>query len=336
MDRRSLLTAFGALCAWQVPLPVRAQAPMAGRLFRIGFATPFPSTESRRVFLDAMSKFGWKEGTDFVVIESTVAYDQLRANEAIDAVMLQNPDLIYCVSTAQALVAHRRTKSIPIVMLFSGYPVEAGLAMSLSRPGKNVTGNTAYAGTGVWGKLLELLRECKPETRTISVLWAYGPPAFAQPETDVAVKEMQTVARALGVTLQFLEVPTPDRLPATFKEVVARRSDALVVTGGLMAWSGWTEVMKFAQERRLPTVSDWIQFPNDTRSRPLMAYGPSITELVRQAHSYIDRIMRGAKAGDLPIQQPSRFELVVDLRTAKASGLKVPQSLLLRTDRVIE
>lgn len=337
MNRRDSMAVLLALGTSLSPSLLLAQAPQRSRPFRIGYPVAWPNPEAaRQQTVKTLREFGWHEGKDFVLIDTTHRFDPLRAEEGIRAILAQNPDLIVCVSTAYALAAHRLTTTIPIVMFTSGYPVEAGLAHSLARPGKNVTGNTLYAGAGIWGKLIELLRESKPNARRIGILWSYGPPAFAKEESEIAYKELRAAALALGVALEIFDVPTPDRLRPVLRDIATKRVDALLVTGVMQTWNEWAEFIRFTHEKQLPTACDWLQDPKDQRPHALISYAPLPSELGRQMLYYVDRVMKGAKPGDLPIQQPSRFVLVIDLRTARAIGLKVPPSLLARADRVIE
>lgn len=337
MNRRDSVAILLALGAMPPSSLLLAQAPQRSRPFRIGYPVAPPNPEAaRQQTVKILREFGWHDGKDFVLLYTPHRFDPLRADEGIRAILAQDPDLIVCAATAYALAAHRLTKTIPIVMFASGYPVEAGLAHSLARPGKNVTGNTTYAGAGIWGKLIELLRESKPNARRIGILWSYGPPAFAKEESEIAYKEFRAAALALGISVDIFDIPTPDRLQPALREVVTKRVDALLITAVMQTWNEWAEFIQFTHEKRLPTAGDWLQDPKDQRPYALISYAPLPSELGRQMMGYVDRIMKGARPGDLPIQQPSKFSLVIDLRTARVIGLKVPPSLLARADRVIE
>jgi putative ABC transport system substrate-binding protein len=245
--------------------------------------------------------------------------------------------LLWVTNTASAVSAHRHTKTLPIVMFASGYPVEAGLAASLARPGKNVTGNTLYAGTGIWGKLLELLRDSKPGVKRIGVLWGYVPPAHPPEEIEALDKELAQAGPALGVTLHRVDVARADQVADALAAMEMAKVEALLVTSGPGLWATRQQVLQFAERRRLPTIADFPQLSEDKGLRPLLLYSPSLEVLRRQAISYVVRVLRdGANPGELPIQRPAKFELVVNLKAARAIGLPLPQSLLLRADRVIE
>lgn len=337
MNRRDTITALLALSAAGAPLTLVGQVRPEKRPFRIGFpGSFFASPESRSWFVGLMEKTGWRERLDYVIVDTGAAADPVAADDAVRRVMAERPDIMLVPNTALAVAAHRITKSVPIVMLASGYPVEAGVAASLAHPGSNVTGNTNYAGTGIWSKLLELLRESKPGVRRVGILWNYTPPAFPAEEVEPCYRELRQGARALGLSIHLVQVAGQERLPSALNEIAAERPDALLVTAGMLAWKGWSQVMRFATERKLPTISDFQQSPDDQRPRPLLVYAPSPAALAQQAVAYVDRILKGAEPGELPIQQPSKFELIVDARTARAIGIRLPQSILLRADQIIE
>jgi putative ABC transport system substrate-binding protein len=195
---------------------------------------------------------------------------------------------------------------------------------------------TLYAGTGIWGKLLELLAELKPGIRRVGVAWGYIPPTFPREEVEPCYAELRSAARTLELSLHIEEISGPERIPAGLASIERASPDALLITAGPGIWDGRQRVMAFAIEKRLPTISDF-PWPDADALRPLISYGGSFVAAMGQAAVYVVRILDGgAKPGELPIQQPSRFELAVDLRTARASQLAIPKSLLLRADRVIE
>jgi putative ABC transport system substrate-binding protein len=290
----------------------------------------------RKVFVAAMSEHGRSEGRHFVILQSGYAEAGSDLEPAGRRMLEQNPDLILTQGTATALAAHRLTSTIPIVMWTSGYPVEAGLAHSLARPGKNVTGNAFYAGARVWGKMVELLREAKPGIKRVGALWGYSPPRFLRAEIDPGFEEIRQAARALDLAAPvFAEYSSPAEVPAALSRLAAEGVDGLIVASRSSLGRARVDAMRFAIDRRWPTVADF-RWPAADDPRPLMGYGASLELLMRQAAFYVDRIMKGANAAELPIQLPARIALTVSARTAKAMGLALPRSLLLRADEVIE
>lgn len=325
MNRReaSVLLSLAAV----LPMVANGQA----RPLRVGglpdFIEPFGGW-----FHEAMQDLGWEKDRNFVLLQTGFPFGH-QIEPAARRIVAEAPDIIFTVNTGYALAVHHLTKTIPVVMWTSGYPVEVGLAESLARPGKNVTGNTNYAGTGVWGKLLELLREVKPATRRIGVIWDYVPPAHPRAEVDPPHRELRRAGKELGLAVHIVEVAHPDQAQGAMAAVAEARPDALVVTTGTPLFPLQADVMRFAVDKRLPTVVDFPWRPA-IQPQPLLVLAPSARDLIRRAVGYVDRIAKGAKAGELPIQQPAKFELVVNLRTAEAIGLEVPRSLLIRADRV--
>jgi putative ABC transport system substrate-binding protein len=328
IERRQFLVAAGALAAATM---ARAQK----KPFRIGLIPEFDEYPSFRSNLSALLKqLGWREGVDFDFIVTGAKYQTSEIETAAARMIGEKPDLILVTATSFASALHRKSHSIPIVMVASGYPVEAGLAHSLARPGKNVTGTTIYAGTGVWAKYLELLRAAKPGIERVGMLMSYAPPGHSHEEVEPVHREVAQGAATLGLRVHIVEVPSPDRTEAALGEIEARKPEALLLTSGQGAWTVRGKLSGFALRHRLPSVCDF--WWDDIEPQPLLIYAPEVMALWGAALSYAVRILRdGARPGDLPIQQPARFELAVNLKTARAIGLAVPQSLLLRADKVI-
>ena len=284
--------------------------------------------------MDLMLGHGWKYGADFTFVEADIPFSP-DIEAAARRVVAEKPDLIFVANSAAALAVHRLDSKTPIVMYASGYPVAAGLAHSLSHPGKNVTGNAVYAGAGIWGKLLQLLRDTKTGTRRIGLLWGYTPPMFLHQEIEYGMVELRADARNLGLDIRFFDVKTLDEVDSALQALEAWQPQAALITGGPYLSPRLTDVMETVNKQRIPSIADYHS-PVDVEFGPLVTYAPPLSELRQKTIAYVDRIMRGARAGDLPIQQPSRFELVLNQRTARAIGLSLPRSLLLRADRVIE
>jgi putative ABC transport system substrate-binding protein len=335
MNRRDTLLSILALGVGAGSLELRGQTHRPAKPYRIGLVPDIPPG-IRELFIDELRALDWREKRDYTLIETGFPYGH-PPEQAARRVFAEKPDLIYLANVSYALAVQRLTSTIPVVMWGSGYPVEAGVAKSLARPGKNVTGNSIYAGTGVWGKLLQLLRDMKPGVKRIGVLWDYVPPLNPLEEVEPCYRELRDAARSLGLTVRIVEFGSPDRLQPGLAEIEAYRPDALLVTSGTVLWWSRQQVMQFAIDRKLPTITDFRASPPDVVLSPLLLYSPRLVDLIRASVGYVVRILRdGAKAGDLPIQLPAKFELVVNLKTAKALGLTVPRSLLVRADEVIE
>jgi putative ABC transport system substrate-binding protein len=333
MRRRDLLLASAALAA--APRAF-AQPRKPARPFRLGMVAKL-STREREWFAAAFGKHNWAEGRDYVLLEldavPTVPYD-----DDVRSVLAKGVDLLMVFSTAVAVVGQRQTKTIPIVMRFSGYPVDAGVADSLARPGRNVTGIAIYASFGVWGKLVELLRDAKPGIRRAGVFFGHVLSDYPK-ETYVRIaKEFGEAERQLGVRIHRVHVERPDELAEAIRKIDAEKPEGLVYTAGAgLPLAARQQILQLAEQRRLPTVAEFGQPPDVPGPRPLVTYSPVLDDLGAAAIEYVVRILRdGAKPGALPIMLPAKFELTVNLKAAKAIGLTIPQALLLRADRVIE
>ena len=245
---------------------------------------------------------------------------------AMELVALR-PDIIVASGTQAVKAAMETTSAIPIVMATSSYPEKIGLVKSLSRPGGNVTGLT-NVGPELSGKKLELLKEIAPKVSRVAVLW--NPTSTVEP---LALQELLSSAPAVSVEIQSVEVRSPDDFSAAFATVSSSRAHALLALGNPINFRGRQLLADFALKNRLPSVYDERLFVD---AGGLMSYAPSFTDSFRRAATYVDKILRGAKPADLPIEQPTKFELVINVRTAKTLGLTIPPSLLARADQVIE
>jgi putative ABC transport system substrate-binding protein len=282
-----------------------------------------------------MREFNWVEGSNFAIVRSDMQTGSWDFGDAATRVVSKHPDLILVTNSATARAAHRATRSIPIVMFTSGYPVEAGLAESLARPGKNVTGNSLYAGTGVWGKLLQLLTEVKPSIKRVTALWTYVPPSFAaHEEVAMAYKELHSAEQSLGLKLDIIEA-TADQISEALLRIGSEQPDALLLTSWL-SLDMKKAVIQFAAMRRIPNISDYSWESGPADFHPLISYSPVARALMHSAVAYIDKILRGASPGELPIQLPAKFEMVINQRLANAIGLTIPEGLMFRADRVLD
>lgn len=330
--RRRFLAAAGGLLV--APF-VQAQQP--GRKFRLGFLLPVASPMFFDPFVAAMRKHGWNEGQDFV-LETKVTPRFERSPELAKELVALKVDLIVTLGTVNATAARDATRTTPIVMFASGYPVEVGLAESYRRPGGNVTGVSSYAGGEVWGKYVELLGDLRPGLRQLAVFWDYAPPLWSEKEVDHLVVEVRKAARHKGINLHLSMVRSERELADAIAAATKASVEALLVTSGGGVHNQpapGARIADFILARRLPAVTDFAGTAF-AAMQCVLAYAVPIPELAQRTASFVDRILRGARPGELPIEFPSRFDLVVNLKVARQIGLKIPQSIMLHADRVID
>ncbi len=309
--------------------PLAAVAQQPAKVPRIGILTlaVASSTPLFEAFRQGLREHGYVEGQN---IAFEYRFAQGRADRlptmAAELVSMK-VDVIVTESVAAALAAKRATQTISIVMAISGDPVGAGLVASLPRPGGNVTGLSLLAPE-LSGKRLQLLTGAAPRTTRVAVIWNPVSPASAG-----YLRETEAAARSLGLQLQPVEVRSPTDLDAAFKAVARARPSALITLADGMLADNRTRIVEFAVKRRLPGIFPHREWAD---AGGLMAYGPSFASNFRHAAIYVDKILKGAKPADLPVEQATRFELVVNLKTAKALGLTIPQTILIRADQVIQ
>jgi putative tryptophan/tyrosine transport system substrate-binding protein len=304
-----------------------ADAQSPPRTARIGvllFSTP-AADPNVRVFRDAMRELGWIEGRN-LALEFRFADGQPdRLPDLAAELATLKPDIIYALGGDVAPWAKRATSTIPIVATVSNDPVAAGLVTSLSRPGANVTGLT-FLLSDLAAKRVEILREIMPKLSAVGVLWN---PDHRDPD----FKETQAAGAKLGLRVASLEARRPAEIDAALQAGLRERIDALIVVSSRLMVRERARILDFAGSHRLPMATGW----GDWAERgALLTYGPNIDEIVRRSAHYVDRILRGARPGELPMEQPTRFELVVNLKVAQAFGLIAPPSLLARADRVVQ
>jgi putative tryptophan/tyrosine transport system substrate-binding protein len=326
ISRRVFLTGGVFLLA----APFAADAQPAGKVYRIGFLSPSgcPSRpEYMGPFRQGLRELGYVEGQNIIIECRGVigAADRL-PGFAAELVRLK-VDVLVAQGTASALAAKQATKTIPIVMVYVGNPVEGGLVASLARPGGNVTGLSVLA-PDIVPKALQILKEAAPAVSRVAV-WIDP----ANPGQTLADNQMDAAAKILDVRLERVDVRTAANLDAAFAAALRQRAEALYVYPLSIPLLDLQRIAQFAIKNRLPTLA---LLPQNVREGMLMSYGPNQAELFRRAGTYIDKILKGAKPADLPVEQPTKFELVINLKTAKALGLTIPQSLLLRADEIIQ
>ena len=282
------------------------------------------------VFRQALSKLGYLEGRN-IVFEYRWAAGRFERFPALAAELVRvKVDLIVAPNTPSARAAKQATSTIPIVAWAMQDPVADGLVASLARPGGNVTGLT-FLGPELVPKRLELLREALPGVRRVAALWHPG--GLAERTGEEMVKEAESAARALGVQLQLVRAGAPNDLDEAFSAMTRGRAGAVITFPSGMLFLERRHVVDLAARHRLPAIYNGREFAD---VGGLMAYGANIPDLVRRSATFVDKILRGAKPADLPVEQPTKFELVINLKTAKALGLTIPQSVLGKADEVIE
>ncbi len=317
--------AVGGAC-----LPGSVSPQPAGKTFRIGTLwnsrPASPDWKRQWAFVQGLRELGWVEGQN-IVIEDRWAEGQTSRYPGLAADLVRlKVDVIVTVSWPAAVAAKNATATIPIVMVAAGDPVATGLVAGLARPGGNLTGVTDQA-VETSGKRLELLKEAAPHVAHVAVIWNPSDGAMT-----LRFRQVQAAARTLGVTVRPLGVQEPGDFDQAFMAMAQERPDALFVVADPLTVFYRKRLVEFAAQHRLPAMFELRAYVDDGG---LMAYGPSFPEMFRRGAGYVDKILRGAKPADLPIEQPTRFELVVSLKTAKALGLTMPQSILFRADEVI-
>ncbi len=319
-----------ALAIGFLAAPLFADAQQPTKVPRIGLLSPFSPSDTalwHQAFRQGLRDLGWVEGKN---ISIEYRYAEGRTDRlpdlAADLVRLK-VDIIIASVTTDALAAKKATRTIPIVMASVGDPVASGLVGSLARPGDNITGLSQIAPELV-GKRLELLKEIVPKLSRVAVLW--------RPEADsspLAWKESQLPARALGLQVHSMEVRNSDDFDKAFEDATRARAGALAVTPDPLFVRNLKRIADLAAKNRLPSIFHLREFAD---SGGLVAYGVDRADMFRRAATFVDKILKGAKPADLPVEQPTRFELVINLKTAKALGLKIPKSVLIRADQLVQ
>jgi putative tryptophan/tyrosine transport system substrate-binding protein len=325
IKRREFMTLLGGAAAW----PLVARAQHAGKLPTIGYlGATSPSAESQRIaaFLKRLRELGWIEGRNMTIEHRWGEGREERFAEIAAEFVQLKVDLIVTSGTPAVVAVKQATSIIPIVFALAGDPVGTGIVASLARPGGNVTG-LSHQKTDLAGKRLELLREVVPGLHRLAILANVGNPAIVPEE-----REVEAGAGTLGLDVTTSEIRRAEDIAPAF-EALKGRAEALYVCGDPLVDTNRIRVNTLALAARLPTISDFREY---VEAGGLMSYGPNFPDLFRRAADFVDKILRGAKPGDLPVEQPTKFDLVINLTTAKALGLKIPESFLLRADEVIE
>jgi len=327
MNRRTFLC---GLTLGTLALPLAAQAQQAGKVYRIGMLET-RSTALNAANIDAfrqgLRELGYTEGQNLeIVYRSSDGRDERFPGLASELVRLQ-ADLILTRGTPAALAAKSASRTIPVVMAASGDPVGSGIVASLARPGGTVTGLSS-ALTEVYAKRVELLRELLPKLARVAAIFNMGNPV-TPPQWQV----VEASARSVGIEAQLLDVRRPEDLPGAFAAAAKQRAQALVVGLDGVTQGNLRTIAELAAKQRLPSIYGAKEYVD---VGGLITYGASDHDMYHRAAAFVDKIFKGSKPADLPVEQPTKFELVINLKTAKALGLTIPQSLLLRADEVIQ
>jgi ABC-type uncharacterized transport system substrate-binding protein len=323
MQRRDFLGVLGGAVAW----PIAARAQQSAKISRLGvllYSTPQadPQMESVR---RGLRDLGYVEGRNLVVSYRYAEGKSERLPELATELANLKPDVLLAIGGDVAPILAKATQIIPIVFAISADPVQLGLVASLARPGGNATGVT-FLLDELASKRLELLKEAAPRISRVAFLWNPDHP-------DNELRDAQRAALNLNVQLQLAEVRGSADVEGAFRAVTAAGANALYVVSSRPTVLNIPRIVNFAAKNRLPLVGGWGAW---AKAGGLLSYGPNVNDMVRRAAGYVDKILKGAKPGDLPAQQPTTFDLVINLKAAKALGLNVPPTLLARADEVIE
>ena len=331
MNRRSAaLAMLGGIASLRFGAS-RADAQQAGRMYRIGYlSTPNRASVARGVdaFVQALAKLGWVEGGNMRIDYRWAEGQVDRLPELAAELVRLKVDVIVAPATSAALAAKAATASIPVVMIFAADPVAMGLVASLQHPGGNVTGTTFAPSRDIFGKQLQLLKEAVPRASRTAFLWN---PADASSAFQLAAVE--SAATSLHLPLQRVEARGPEDFDKAFAAMAKARADALVVGATSTYLVHQRRLAELALNGRLPTM---LSYREGVEAGGLMAYAVNMADFVGRSAAYVDKVLKGAKPADLPIEQPTKFELVINDKTARALGIALAPSLLQRADEVIQ
>jgi ABC-type uncharacterized transport system substrate-binding protein len=328
MDRRAFIgTVAGGLLA----APLAAGAQQAGKVYRVGYLGNFPPTQSTApvlsAFTDGLREHGYVEGRN-LKLEYRWAHGRSDILPALVRELVhEGVQVVVTAQTPNALALKEHAKDLPVVLMGASHPVEAGLVQSLARPGGNITGLSSQLGD-LSAKMIQLCRELVPGVSRLAVFWMPTNQASA-----LGLKTLQAEALKAGIPVVPVSTRMRDETDAALSTLARERPDVVLVHASYIASPELPRIREFAISHRMPTVGDSKSL---TRDGLLMSYSPDLSSLFRRAASFVDKILKGTKPADLPIEQPTTFELVINLKTAKALGLAIPPSILQRADQVIE
>ena len=325
--RRQFLISAGAL----LTSPLAARAQQAARVYRIGYVTPSSRSAdpSFAAFRQGLSELGYVEGKN-VIVEARFAEGRIdRVPDLVAELIGLKVDVLLAGSPVSAVAAKKASTNVPIVFAGVGDPVASGIVASLARPGGNVTGVASGAGVASFGgKWLELLSEAVPGISQVAVL-----ANRSNPTNSPFLKGIEAAARTMKVKLDILDAGNATDLDRALAAIGASKAQGMIVTSDPFLYNTRSTLVQFAASKRLPAVYFFKPFAD---AGGLMSYGASLEGSYRRAAAYVDKILKGAKPADLPVEQPTKFELVINLKTAKTLGIRIPQSILIRADSVIE
>jgi putative tryptophan/tyrosine transport system substrate-binding protein len=327
MKRRAFITLLGL---GPIACPLAAHAQQTGKPYSIGFFTagsPGAGSPGLPAFVERLRQLGWIEGKTFA-IEGRYAENRLdRLPELAAELVRLNVDVIVAAGTLAPLAAKHATATIPIVMASAGDPLGSGLVTSLARPDGNVTG-LSLMSPDLSAKRLELIKRIVPDIARVAIIWNADNPYPA-----LVFRQTEHAAGQLKIEIQSLEVRTPDDVNSALGAAVQEKANALITVEDPLTQACRKQIADFATKNRLPTVSGLRDYAD---SGGLLSYGPALADLYRRAADYVDKIRKGAKPSELPVEEPTKFELVINLKTARALGLTIPSDMLAIADAVIE
>jgi ABC-type uncharacterized transport system substrate-binding protein len=325
LSRRGFL---GTVSAGLLAAPLVVEGQQAGKVPRIGVLMAGSRLDFRSHFGEGLRAHGYDEGRNIIIEWLAAGAENTRFDALAAELVAARVDIIVAVSTPAAIAAKKATSAIPIVFTAVGDPIGTGLVTSLPRPGGNITGVSQASSEGVNAKRLEILKQAAPKVSRLAVLWV---------ETNashrVGMPRMELAARALGIQIQSVSVRSAPDLVTALTTIRQKRADSIVVQPDALTLVQLPRIVEFATDNRLPSAYAGREF---VEAGGLLSYGINFPESFRAAATYVAKILRGSKPADLPVEQATKFELVTNLKTAKALGLTIPPSLLLRADQVIE
>jgi ABC-type uncharacterized transport system substrate-binding protein len=328
IERRAFIAGIAGILA----APLAAETQDGAKVRRVGYLT-VPSRETAHGVADtfqlALRDLGWIEGQNLLLDYRFADSNVDRLPDLAAELVRLRADVIVAGANTAVSAAKNATRTIPIVMFLAVDPVGSGLVASLARPGGNVTGLTQNAGPEIYGKQLQLLKDAFPRVSRVAILVNRATSTYAH----AAVREIEAATRALGLQGQILEIRDPGAFDNAFAALTASRTDAIFITTDSMFYQHRVRLAQLVAKSRLPAM--W-GLRDHVEAGGLMTYATDLHDLARRAATFVDKILKGAKPADLPVEQPTKFELVINLKTAKALGLTIPQSLLLRADQVIQ